>query len=68
MDDRDCLLDRSVTRSNSLLLRAVGEAANVYSVSDRNVSNWLDYHAFAAGSRLLWVDYACWPVDAIVWV
>jgi len=68
MDDRDCLLDRSVTRGNSLLLRAVREAANVYGVSDRNVPNWLDYNAFAAGSHLLWVDYACWPVDAIVWV
>jgi hypothetical protein len=68
MDDRDCLLDRSVTRGNSLLLRAVRKAANVYGVSDRNVPDWLDYHVFTAGSRLLRVDYTCWPVDAIVWV
>ena len=66
MDNRDRLLDRSVTRGNSLLLHAVRKAANVYSVSDRNVPNWLDYHAFTAGSRLLWVDYARWPLDAAV--
>lgn len=66
MDNRDCLLDRSVTRGNTLLLHAVRKAANVYSVSDRNVPNWLDYHAFAAGSRLLWVDYARWPLNATV--
>ncbi len=66
MDNRDCLLDRSVTRGNTLLLHAVRKAANVYSVSDRNVPNWLDYHAFAAASRLLWVDYARWPLNATV--
>ena len=68
MGYRNYLLDRSVIRGDSLLLRAVRKAANVYGVSDRNVPNWLDYHTFAAGSRLLWMDYACWPVDAIVWV
>lgn len=68
MDDRDCLLDHSVTRGNSLLLRSVRKAANVYGVSDRNVPNCLDYHTFAAGSRLLRVDYTCRPVNAIVWV
>lgn len=64
MDNRDCLLDRSVTRGNTLLLHAVRKTANVYSVSNRNVPNWLDYHAFAAASRLLWVDYARWPRNA----
>ena len=66
MDNRDCLLDRSVTRGNSLLLRSVRKAANVYGVSERNVPNWLDYHVFTAGSRLLWVDYARWPLNATV--
>jgi len=68
MDNRNLVLGNRITLGDSLLFRAVLKAANVYDVRSRDVPNWLDYHTFAAGACLFWMDHTCWPVNATVWV
>jgi hypothetical protein len=68
MDDCNHLLDNGFTPDYSLLFRAVRKAADVYSVDGCDVPNWLDYYASVAGPGLLWMDHACWRVDATVWL
>ena len=42
-------MDHSITAGDSVLFRPVREMTDVYGVDGRDVPNWRDYHASAAG-------------------
>ena len=66
MDDRGCVLGRSLTLGDSVPLCAVDQAADVYGVDGRDVPNRLGRFARFAGDRILRMGDARRLADATV--